>query len=105
MMSTSQGVPKYARVYPECDAQRPCLTSAIVQGPPRCDQTRLKKRASEGLRVATMKMRRVSIPCVQETRWKGNKVMELGEGYKLYYSAATTDGINGVGIIVSEKIK
>ena len=55
--------------------------------------------------VELMKMRRVSILCVQETRWKGNKAKELGEGYKLYYSAATTDGRNGVGIIVSEKIK
>ena len=43
--------------------------------------------------------------CFQESRWKGNKAKELGEGYKLHYSAATTDGINGVGIIVSEKIK
>ena len=121
MMSTSPRVPIYARAYPECDAQRPRLTSATVQGLPRCERTRLKKRASEGLRVAMtnvgtltgrgrevvelMKMRWVSILCVQETRWKGNKAKELGERYKLYYSAATTDGRNGVGIIVCEKIK
>ena len=55
--------------------------------------------------VELMKMRRVSILCVQETRWNGNKAKELGEGYKLYYSAATADGRNGMGIIVSEKIK
>ena len=29
----------------------------------------------------------------------------MGEGYKLYYSAAKADGRNSVGIIVSEKIK
>ena len=121
MMSASQRVAIYVRAYPECDAQRPRLTSETVQGLPRCERTRLKKRASEGLRVASMnvgtlagrgrevvelmEMRRVSILCVQETRWKRNKAKELGEGYKLYYSAATTDGRNGVGIIVSEKIK
>ena len=120
-MSTSQRVPIYARAYPECDAQRPRLTSATVQGLPHCERTRLKKRASEGLRVATMnvgtltergrevvelmKMRRIGILCVQDTRWKGNRANELGEGYKFYYSAATTDERNGVGIIVSEKIK
>lgn len=41
--------------------------------------------------VELMKMRRVNILCVQETRWKGNKAKELGEGYKLYYSGATAD--------------
>ena len=120
-MSTSQRIPTVARAYPECDAQRPRPTSVTMQGLPRCERTQLKKRASEGLRVATMnvgtltgrgrevvelmKMRRVSILCVRETRWKGNKAKELGEGYKLYCSAATADGRNGVGIIVSEKIK
>ena len=99
----------------------PRLTSATVQALPRCERTRLKKLASKGLRVATMnvgtltrrerewvelmKRRRVRILCVQVTRWKKNRAKELGEGYKLYYSAATTEGINGVGIIVSEKIK
>ena len=55
--------------------------------------------------VERMKMRRVSILCVQETRWKGSRAKELGEGYKLNYSAATADGRNGVGIILSEKKK
>ena len=55
--------------------------------------------------VELMKMRRISILCAQETRWKGNKAKELGEGYELYYSATTTDGRNGVGIVVCEKIK
>ena len=55
--------------------------------------------------VELMKTRRVDILCVQETRWKGNKAKELGEGYKLYYSGATIRGRNGVGIIVSEKMK
>ena len=31
---------------------------------------------------------------------EGEKSEELGEGYKLYYSAATADGRNGVGNIV-----
>ena len=54
MMSTSHRIPTGARAYPECDAQRPRPTSVTMQGLPRCERTRLKKRASEGLRVATM---------------------------------------------------
>ena len=120
-MSTSQRIPTDARAYPECDAQRPRPTSVTMQWLKRCERTRLKKRASEGLRVVTMnvgtlmgrgremvelmKMRRVIILFVQETRWKGNKAKEFCDGYKLYYSAATADGINGVGIIMSEKLK
>ena len=37
-----------------------------------------------------LKRRRVEIACVQETKWKGNKAREIGEGYKLYYSGAST---------------
>ena len=41
-------------------------------------------------------MRRVSILYVQD-QMEGEKSKELGELYKLYYSAATADGRNGVG--------
>ena len=46
-----------------------------------------------------LKRRRVEIACVQETKWKGNKAREIGEGYKLYYSGASTTR-NGIGIIL-----
>ena len=46
-----------------------------------------------------LKRRRVEIACVQETKWKGNKAREIGEGYKLYYKGASTTR-NGVGIIL-----
>ncbi len=39
----------------------------------------------------------MDIACVQETKWKGNKAREIGEGYKLCYSGASR---NGVGIIL-----
>ena len=48
--------------------------------------------------------RRIDIACVQETRWKGSKAKELGEGYKLYYHGDTTNR-NGIGIIVSQKME
>lgn len=51
-----------------------------------------------------MKRRAVNILCVQETRWRGNKAKELGEGYKLYCSGVVSGG-NGVGIVESQKIK
>ena len=33
--------------------------------------------------------RRIAIACLQETRWKGSKAKELGDGYKLYYHGET----------------
>ena len=46
--------------------------------------------------VANMlKRRRVSIACVQETKWKGAKAKEIGEGYKMYYFG-TSNNRNGV---------
>ena len=38
------------------------------------------------------------IMCVQETKWKGCKAREIGNGFKLFYTGS--DGKrNGVGII------
>ena len=52
-----------------------------------------------------MERRKIGILCVQETRWKGNKARELGEGCKLFYSGANEEGRNGVGIILSKDLK
>ncbi|XP_063584679.1 craniofacial development protein 2-like [Penaeus indicus] len=52
----------------------------------------------------TMKQRKVKILCVQEVKWMGGGVREIGEGYKLYYSGSRT-GRNGVGIILNEELK
>ena len=41
---------------------------------------------------------RVSIACVQETKWKGSKAKEIGEGYKMYYFG-TSNNRNGVAVI------
>ena len=45
-----------------------------------------------------LKRRQVEIACVQQTKLKGNKARKIGEGYKLYYSGAST-ARHGVGII------
>ena len=52
-----------------------------------------------------MRKRKVDALCVQETRWKGNKAKELGDGYKIFYSGANKQGRNGVGIILSQELK
>ncbi|EYB95146.1 hypothetical protein Y032_0163g3482 [Ancylostoma ceylanicum] len=49
----------------------------------------------------TLKKRRVDTACVQEMKWKGAKLRDVGDGYKLIYYG-TTVGRNGVGIIVSD---
>ncbi|KAJ0175133.1 hypothetical protein K1T71_009274 [Dendrolimus kikuchii] len=54
--------------------------------------------------AATLKRRRMNVACVQETKWKGMKAKEIGEGYKLYYSGR--DGKrNGVGVILDSEWK
>ena len=53
--------------------------------------------------VANMlKRRRVSIACVQETKWKGSKAKEIGEGYKMYYFG-TSNNRNGVAVILERE--
>ena len=42
--------------------------------------------------------------CIQETKWKGSKAKELGNGFKLFYIGE--DGRrNGVSIILNDEIK
>ena len=41
--------------------------------------------------------------CTQETRWKGAKAREVGEGYKLYYYGVE-NGRNGKGIILEKEL-
>ncbi|XP_069988634.1 craniofacial development protein 2-like [Penaeus vannamei] len=54
--------------------------------------------------VDLMNRRRINIICVQETKWKGCKVREIGNGFKLFYNGS--DGKrNGVGIILNDNIK
>ena len=50
--------------------------------------------------VANMlKRRRVSVACVQETKWKGSKAKEIGEGYKMYYFGRSNNR-NGVAVLL-----
>ncbi|XP_063592189.1 uncharacterized protein LOC134789000 [Penaeus indicus] len=50
-----------------------------------------------------MTQRKEKILCVQEVRWRGGRVREIG-GYKLYHSGSRT-GRNSVGIILDEELK
>ena len=54
--------------------------------------------------VKVMKRRRVSIACLQETKWKGDKAKELAHGYKLFY-AGKNNTRNGVDIVVDKDLK
>uniref|UniRef100_A0A8D8SH78 Craniofacial development protein 2 n=2 Tax=Cacopsylla melanoneura TaxID=428564 RepID=A0A8D8SH78_9HEMI len=120
--SEIHGLSSHARASPACDAQLPRLTSVRSgRGLPSQRRARLKKLVKVNLRVGTlnvgsmtgrgreladmMRRRRVQILCVQETRWKGNKARELGDGFKLIYSGANSSGRNGVGIVLNEEMK
>ena len=50
--------------------------------------------------VANMlKRRRFSIAFVQETKWKGAKAKDIGEGYKMYFFG-TSNNRHGVAVIL-----
>ncbi|VDL78067.1 unnamed protein product [Nippostrongylus brasiliensis] len=51
-----------------------------------------------------MKRKNIHILCLQETRWKGEKVKEIGEGVKLFYKG-DDEKRNGAGMAVSEALK
>lgn len=42
--------------------------------------------------------------CIQETKWKGSKARDIGDGYKLLYHG-TTNGRNGVAVAVAEHLR
>ncbi|XP_046963326.1 craniofacial development protein 2-like [Vanessa cardui] len=51
-----------------------------------------------------LKRRRINAACLQETKWKGARAREIGEGYKLFYCGS--DGKrNGVGIVLDSRLK
>ncbi|KAK6756300.1 hypothetical protein RB195_014607 [Necator americanus] len=118
-----------ARTYPRSrtpDAHCPCPGNvANIRGLPARGRSRPKKlvchRQQHPVRLAThnvgtltgrsreladsLRKRRVDICCVQETRWKGSKSRELGDGYKLIFIYHGTSNRNGVGIILNESFR
>uniref|UniRef100_A0A915IY03 Uncharacterized protein n=1 Tax=Romanomermis culicivorax TaxID=13658 RepID=A0A915IY03_ROMCU len=51
-----------------------------------------------------LKACRINIACVQETKWKGTKAKEIGEGSKLFYNGEQATQ-SSVGIAVSERLR
>ena len=54
--------------------------------------------------VVVIERRKIGVLCVQETRWKGQKVRELGKRYELHYMGVDNRR-NGVGIVLSQEMK
>lgn len=48
--------------------------------------------------VNTIKRRRVNVACLQKTKWKEDKVKELTDGNKLYYTEK--NDANRVGMVI-----
>ncbi|XP_046976367.1 craniofacial development protein 2-like [Vanessa cardui] len=53
--------------------------------------------------IDILERRHINICCVQETRWKGAKSLNIGKGYKLIYNGKD-DTKNGVGIILDQNL-
>ena len=49
-----------------------------------------------------MTRRKIDIACIQETRWKGARARDIGEGYNMFYHGYNTKK-NRVAIVVGEK--
>lgn len=93
---TGQGILHQERVQPK----------KLAQTGFRVCQLNIGSMTGRGRELADlMRRRRVDALCVQETRWKGGKAKELGDGYKIFYSGANAQGRNGVGIILSGELK
>ena len=50
-----------------------------------------------------MERRNVDILCLQETKWKGSKARNIGNGCKIFYNGAD-ERKNGIGIVLMEEL-
>ena len=46
--------------------------------------------------VEMMEWKNINILCVQETKWKGAKTREIGNGYKLFYNGSDKEEMEWV---------
>ncbi|KAK3512251.1 hypothetical protein QTP70_002289 [Hemibagrus guttatus] len=53
-------------------------------------------------RIWIIRIWKVDILCVQETRWKGSKARSIGAGFKLFYYGVDSKR-NGVGVVLKEE--
>ncbi|XP_047481257.1 uncharacterized protein LOC125033631 [Penaeus chinensis] len=53
--------------------------------------------------VDLMERRKVKAMCLQETKWKGSKARELGDGFKLFYVGE--DGRSWVGFVLDYELR
>ena len=112
---------KKSRKSPSSDRRRPRPNVPACEGLPHQRRLRIKKRAKtqnlhvrfmtanigsmtgKSMEIADiMHRRKIMIACVQETKWKGSKAKEIGEGFKLYYHGICR-ARNGIGIILSKE--
>ncbi|EYB86035.1 hypothetical protein Y032_0286g1388 [Ancylostoma ceylanicum] len=106
-----------ARTSPGSDLQEARPPPVVKKrGLPRDERPRLKTLVRVGtLNIGTltgktrevadfMKQRRILVLCLQETRWKGCKAKEIGDGIKLFYHGLATKN-SGVAIAVAPPLK
>ena len=105
-----------ARKSPSSDRSRTRPNVPVCEGLPQQRRLRIKKRdktqnlhvrfmtanigsmTGKSMKIADiMHRRKIMIACEQETKWKGNKAKEIGEGFKLYYHGICR-ARNGIGI-------
>ncbi|XP_059047897.1 craniofacial development protein 2-like [Achroia grisella] len=71
----------------------------------RCGSWNVGSMTGRGRELAeVLKRRRIKVACIQETKWKGAKAKEIGEGYKFYYVGSARKR-NGVGIVLDNELK
>ncbi|XP_063382160.1 uncharacterized protein LOC134668649 [Cydia fagiglandana] len=96
----------YARAFPKSDA--------------RDKNHRSHQKSKDKLRLASwnlgtmtgrsqelseiLRTREINACCIQETKWKGSKSRDIGNGYQLVYHGTNTKR-NGVGIVLDDHLK
>ena len=85
-----------------------------VRGPPRqrllCEVRMgslnvgtMEGKALEIVEIMNRRKMKMEVLCVQETKWKGDRVRKMAEGYKMLHAGGEGRS-NGVGIIVNVEI-
>ncbi|XP_065323057.1 craniofacial development protein 2-like [Gordionus sp. m RMFG-2023] len=108
MKETNGNMNMKAKAFPPGDAQgvdlHPVKSKVKVKAKTRLASLNIGMLEGKTRELASMlNKRKVDIACIQETKWKGQKTLMIGDGYKLYYNGIVSNR-NGVGIILSQDL-
>ncbi|XP_065320660.1 uncharacterized protein LOC135928199 [Gordionus sp. m RMFG-2023] len=108
MKDTNENMNMKARAFPPSDAQGVDLHFAKSIIKVKAKKTRLASSnigtfKGKTRELASMLNKKKVDISIQETKWKGQKTLMIGDGYKFYYNGIVNNR-NDVGIILSQDL-